>query len=503
MADSFLIALPHNLGDVIMGIPAAAGLKRAAPNARIVWLAETGFDDGVRNSPWCDDIVCFDRKQIRDLLAAGRWDRGIERIGEAVRDLESRTRGCIVNLSQNRYVAHLLGLVSASAGKGQFFGPEGALYIADDWSRYLYAIAYGRQFNELHATDVYRRIAGVADHAAFDTPRIRLDTHEIRDALEFLGSRGIDCERHKIMVFQPGAALPAKRWPLEHFVALGRMLIEQDWRIVVSGAPAESDEAAALCEQLGSRAVRAAGYTTFRQAIAQLSLARGCVSGDTALMHAAAALDVTAYAVFGPTNPVETGPYGEGHWVFAGGCGSRPCFCERCKSRLCTRSVLPRVVCACITRRNPGPGPGCDVFRTGFTRRGDYTLLPVRGSTNPYIDPGGARIVRRAFEPDAGSAATHDGDEAAALRQSAAFCERVRSMEKLLLAPSRETIEAFEQRKASLAELAGVAQFWTALLNIALNGIPVIDPAQAVATTARACAKLRQRIEFVTAAPPP
>jgi ADP-heptose:LPS heptosyltransferase len=45
---------------------------------------------------------------------------------------------------------------------------------------------------------------------------------------------------------------------------------------------------------------------SFRETIALVDLCEFCVTGDTALMHAASALGKRVYALFGPTNPVET-----------------------------------------------------------------------------------------------------------------------------------------------------------------------------------------------------
>ena len=61
-----------------------------------------------------------------------------------------------------------------------------------------------------------------------------------------------------------------------------------------------------------------AGETSIPQLVGLIRRARGVITGDTGAMHMAAALNVPTVAIFGPSDPVRTGPFGSIHAVLHG-----------------------------------------------------------------------------------------------------------------------------------------------------------------------------------------
>jgi ADP-heptose:LPS heptosyltransferase len=53
-------------------------------------------------------------------------------------------------------------------------------------------------------------------------------------------------------------------------------------------------------------------------------------------------------AIFGPTDPLRTGPYGSKHRVIAGKLKCQPCFVGKCRfqDEACLRAVTPKMVVA-------------------------------------------------------------------------------------------------------------------------------------------------------------
>jgi heptosyltransferase II len=111
----------------------------------------------------------------------------------------------------------------------------------------------------------------------------------------------------------PGAARgPAKQWPREHFIELGRMLAEKKkCGIVVLGISRE----AALCEEvakgIGPSAINLAGHTGLAEWIATLKACDLVVANDSGGMHLAAAVGTPVVALYGITDPSKTGPLGK------------------------------------------------------------------------------------------------------------------------------------------------------------------------------------------------
>jgi ADP-heptose:LPS heptosyltransferase len=100
---------------------------------------------------------------------------------------------------------------------------------------------------------------------------------------------------------------PAKRWPVPHW----RTLIEAlpDQRFELFGTPGDRPLAAAVAAGWPPERVRnRAGETDLPGFATALGACRLLVTNDTGGMHLANALGVPVLALFGPTNPIRTGP---------------------------------------------------------------------------------------------------------------------------------------------------------------------------------------------------
>jgi len=85
-------------------------------------------------------------------------------------------------------------------------------------------------------------------------------------------------------------------------------------------------------------------------------------------MHLAAAVETPVIALFGPTDPVRTGPYGEGHRVLRKGLPCSPCFQKSCNRVICMEDIsvdevfdaVKEVFDSSPSRKRPHvrPGPG-------------------------------------------------------------------------------------------------------------------------------------------------
>ena len=99
---------------------------------------------------------------------------------------------------------------------------------------------------------------------------------------------------------------PAKRWP----VARWRSLIEllPAGRFVLFGTAHDAAITAEVAAGFGDRVENLAGRTSLPDYCARLRGCRLLVTNDTGGMHLANALGVPLIALFGPTNPIRTGP---------------------------------------------------------------------------------------------------------------------------------------------------------------------------------------------------
>jgi hypothetical protein len=122
------------------------------------------------------------------------------------------------------------------------------------------------------------------------------------------------------LAIHPGSAWPGKCWPESHWTGLLTRCARAGFRVALTGSPeerplAESILAAGPPEARAS-VVDLCGATSLLGSAWVHAHARLSITGDTVAMHLAAAAGTPVLALFGPSNPVETGPYGRGHVVF-------------------------------------------------------------------------------------------------------------------------------------------------------------------------------------------
>jgi heptosyltransferase-2 len=138
---------------------------------------------------------------------------------------------------------------------------------------------------------------------------------------ETLAALGLQRPEAPLLAIAPGAEYgPAKRWPARHFAAVAAAKRAQGWQVWLFGSKADTEAAAQIPADQNL-----AGRTTLDQAVALLSLADAVVSNDSGLMHVAAALGRPQVAVFGPSDPLRTGPHNAKAHVLRLGVDCSPC----------------------------------------------------------------------------------------------------------------------------------------------------------------------------------
>jgi heptosyltransferase-2 len=186
-------------------------------------------------------------------------------------------------------------------------------------------------------------------------PQLQVLPHEIEAVREKFG---LADSTKPVLGLNPGAEYgPAKRWPVEKFIAAAREIQRQTncaW-ILFGG---KND--AVITNQIES-AIRnpqsvifnLAGKTSLRELMALLKFCRVLLTNDTGPMHVAAALGVPVVVPFGSTSPELTGPGLPGdarHRLLKSDAPCSPCFLRecpidfRCMNGISTGRVVEAVV---------------------------------------------------------------------------------------------------------------------------------------------------------------
>ncbi len=145
---------------------------------------------------------------------------------------------------------------------------------------------------------------------------------------------------------------PAKRWPLERFVAVVNQISAKhaQFRWQLFGAPGEKEMGEKLSAMLQAPHDNLVGKTRLSELIAKLRECQLLLTNDTGTMHLAAALGIPTVSIFGSTCPIETGPLGDRHTVIQHKIPCSPCFERECPFGHydCMTKVTPEEVAAAV-----------------------------------------------------------------------------------------------------------------------------------------------------------
>ena len=120
---------------------------------------------------------------------------------------------------------------------------------------------------------------------------------------EFFAAAGLK-PHGRLVVLNPGAGRPEKRWPAERFAELAvRLVREARARVLVLWGPGEETDAGAIAREAGAVL---APPTDLDELVAVARRAGVMVAGDTGPLHVAAALGTPCVGLYGPTSAVRT-----------------------------------------------------------------------------------------------------------------------------------------------------------------------------------------------------
>ncbi len=217
------------------------------------------------------------------------------------------------------------------------------------WGSYVQAVTARRGCSPFNLADGFFRMAGCSGipDSTLRAPAIHdiVHAHELlQDASECVAPVG---ENRGYAAFQIGASADARRWPVEHFAALGRILWEEARILPLLLGSAGETELAQRCLSLGCPGLDLSGRTSLPILAATLRQCRLIVTNDTGTMHLAAGLNVPILAVFLATaQPWDTGPYREDSCCLEPRLDCHPCpFNTPCPhNHACRHAVSPEAV---------------------------------------------------------------------------------------------------------------------------------------------------------------
>jgi len=301
-----------NIGDLVCTTPAVRAVRAAFPRVRIGALVNTYNADALLGNPDVDDVYTYEKAKH----AAGR----------SLVSTLARNASLIGRIRAARY-DWAIGCGSASARLARYVLMTGAARrvgftagAGGGWFR-SYTDPLPEPGDGLHEVErTFRLLAPLGVAGAPPPMRLFPDVACVDAVRRALGGAPAD-RSGPLVAFHISSRRPENRWPVERFVALGRVLLAHGARILLLWSPGgernvfhpgDDGEAEAIRRDLGE------GVLTFpterlRELVAALSEADLVVCGDGGAMHAAAALGKPMVVIWGRTDPARWRPWGTPH----------------------------------------------------------------------------------------------------------------------------------------------------------------------------------------------
>ncbi|MBP2683297.1 MAG: glycosyl transferase [Deltaproteobacteria bacterium] len=301
-----------NIGDLICTTPAIRAVRGAFPRARIHVLVNTYNADALLGNPDVDNVFVY--------------EKGKHAGGRSVVSIWARNASLIGRIRAVRY-DWAIGCGSASPRLARYVLMTGAVrkvgFVPGSkkgWFR-TYTDSLPEPDGGLHEVErTFRLLAPLG--IAGDPPPMRLVpdaacVDAMREALGKAPGHGTG----PLVAFHISSRRPENRWPVDRFVALGRVLLAHGARILLLWSPGseanvfhpgDDGQAEAIRRILGE-GVLPFPTVRLRELVAALSEADFVVCGDGGAMHAAAALGKPMVVIWGKTDPARWRPWGTPH----------------------------------------------------------------------------------------------------------------------------------------------------------------------------------------------
>lgn len=319
-----LIVNVNWMGDVLFSTPFIRAIKAGFPGGYIACMVVPRCREILEGNPHLDEIIIYDEEGIhRNLKGKIHFVSHLrsKRFDGAFLLHRSFTRTLLVALSG---ISERVGYPTRKRG-------------------FLLTEKVNLPDAQIHRVEYFLNIARAAgiqvgDNEGYDFFISHEDKKHIRELLE---REGIS-ERDSLVVINPGGNWLLKRWPKENFACVADQLTEVfNCRIAITGSEKDIGLAEDISALMKSKPIITCGKTSLKQLGALLERSLLVISNDSGPMHIAVSQKTKAIALFGPTSPTITGPYGKGDYTVIQkdiGC-EVPCYNLTCPDNECMKAI--------------------------------------------------------------------------------------------------------------------------------------------------------------------
>jgi len=280
-----LIIKLSSLGDLFHALPAVNALKNGL-NAEIDWVTQPEYTELVRCFDDVERILAFPRRNLRAQMLPF-----LKKLREQHYDYVIDLQGLLKS-----------ALITAAARGDRKIGPS----ASREGAHLFYQECSGHKNKERHAVD---ELLDVIRHLNLPVPA---DAHF---PVTFPAHNRFKTGHH--IALCPCSRAKGKDWPAERFAETAKNILTRQPNTIfhLVGSPSDHGTCEQIAKAIGPTAQNHAGKTTLLELGDLLKEMSLLITVDSGPMHMAAAIGTPTLALFGPTTPLRTGPYGKQHCV--------------------------------------------------------------------------------------------------------------------------------------------------------------------------------------------
>ena len=348
---NILIVKTSAIGDVIHTLPALNALRRKYPEARIDWLVEEAAADLVIGHAALDNVLISRRKAwVRD-LKQGRVLAAWQGFADFVKRLRTTEYDLLIDFQG--LLKSGISVWLARAGRKVGFGrgmehAEGSYIFLNE----TVAPVSMDEHAVIRGLLLLKAIGIDSEDIVYDLPVGKEQREKISQLLEV---EGVDPAR-PLVAINPMTTWETKHWKNERFAQVADQLLDRGIEVVFSGGPQDVGAIEGIRAAMTGKAASLAGRTTLKDLAVLYERVAVLITTDTGPMHLAAAVGTPVVALFGPTAPWRTGPFGSGHRVLRAEIACSPCLKKLCnrKHECMEQITVDQVVQAAQTALDDG-----------------------------------------------------------------------------------------------------------------------------------------------------
>ncbi|MFQ5992122.1 MAG: lipopolysaccharide heptosyltransferase I [Nitrospiraceae bacterium] len=322
---NILIVKTSAIGDVTHTLPALNAIRAHYPDAHITWVVEEAAADIVEGHLALNRVLVSLRKSWFHALKGGKIVQVIREVSRFITQLRDTHYDLLIDFQGLLKSSLWVMLAKADRKVGFGRGMEHAECSYLFLNERVPAVDMNR--HALERELVLLEGMGIPCQSVvyeFTIPKENMD-----EASALLRENGLAQGDHLVAI-NPMTKWPTKLWEHKRFAEVADRLIKEGIRVAFTGSLSDRDAIDQICRHMVHEAIRLDGKTSLKTLAALYQRSRVVLSTDSGPMHIAAAVGTPVIALFGPTAPWRTGPYGPQHTVLRAGVTCSPCFKKRC-----------------------------------------------------------------------------------------------------------------------------------------------------------------------------